>query len=282
MNFSKRPLRNFPLLRSRDIEEAADAIGQIYVKPVLEPVHGLEGFNAVINNCQLINTGLTHRTYGVAVKTDIPATAGFVSLLLPIRGKAEIACGRTVFELTAGTGLVHSSDMDQKALYSDDYALFAVHMDSRALAEKLAAMTGVAVDRPLRIEPQQSSRHPTAQAMQQYLPMLVDTLDEARPPLPKWWIAQTEQFLMMMLLSGYQHNYSHLLEDEAPDAALQQVRRAEEYIEANAERSITLEELAEVTGVSVFSLFKSFRKLRGYSPLAYLSRARFRRHRQGR
>ena len=52
MSFSQRPLRNFPLLRSRDIEEAADAIGRIFIKPVLEPMHGLDGFNAVINNCQ--------------------------------------------------------------------------------------------------------------------------------------------------------------------------------------------------------------------------------------
>lgn len=277
MKFSQRPLRNFPLLRSRDIEEAADAIGRIFIRPVLEPMDGLDGFNAVINNCQFPNAGLTYRTYGVAVKTDIPATAGFVSLLLPIRGTAEMACGSSVIALAPGTSVVLSSDMDQKALCNDDCALFVVRMDSRALAEKLAAMTGVAVDRPLRIEPQQNSGHPAAQALQQYLPMLVDTLDEAKPPFPEWWVAQTEQFLMTMLLCGYRHNYSHLLEEDVPDAALQQVLQAEQYIEANAERTITLEELARVTGVSAFSLFRAFRRRRGYSPAEFLLKARSRR-----
>ena len=211
------------------------------------------------------------------MKTDIPPTAGFVSLLLPIRGKAAIACGGTVIELTPGTSAVLSSDMGQRALFSADCALFAVRMDSRALTERLAAMTGAVVDQPLRIEPQESSRHPSAQALQQYLPMLVDTLDEAKPPFPEWWIAQTEQFLMTTLLCGYRHNYSHLLDQDLPDAALQQVRRAEEYIEANAERAITLEELARVTGVSAFSLFRAFKRRRGYSPTEFLSKARSRR-----
>jgi transcriptional regulator GlxA family with amidase domain len=64
------------------------------------------------------------------------------------------------------------------------------------------------------------------------------------------------------------------LEQEAADAAPWQVRQAEEYIEANAGRAVTLEELAEATGVSTLSLFRTFKRSRGYSPLEFAERVR--------
>jgi len=79
---------------------------------------------------------------------------------------------------------------------------------------------------------------------------------------------------MTLFLSGHRHNYSHLLEREAADAAPWQVRRAEEYIVENAHRAISLEELAEVAGVSAFSLFAAFKKHRGYSPREFVARIR--------
>jgi AraC-like DNA-binding protein len=74
--------------------------------------------------------------------------------------------------------------------------------------------------------------------------------------------------------------YGHLLEREAPDCAPWQVRRAEDHIEANWQEGITLESLAEVTGVSGFSLFRAFRKSRGYSPFQYASQVRSKHHRR--
>ena len=72
-----------------------------------------------------------------------------------------------------------------------------------------------------------------------------------------------------MFLCGHRHNYSRLLEQDVPDAALVQVRRAEEYIEANAQRAI-----------SAFALFRAFRKSRGYSPMEFANQVRLRHARE--
>jgi len=125
----------------------------------------------------------------------------------------------------------------------------------------LEALTGTTIVEPLRMAPLQHFRHPAARMLRQYLPLLVETLGAATLPFPDWWIAQTEQLIMTLFLSGHRHNYSHLLEREAADAAPWQVRRAEEYIVENAHRAISLEELAEVAGVSAFGLFAAFRSI---------------------
>ena len=161
--------------------------------------------------------------------------------------------------------------------YSADYAQLILRVDARVLAEKLRSMIGAPLKEPLRIDTQKHPNGPAARMLQHYLPLLIETISQNDPPFPDGWIAQTEQLLLTLLLCGYRHNYSHLLEEETPDAAPRQVRQAEEYIEANADRAITLEDLAELTGVSAFSLFSAFKKYRGYSPLRFLSQVRSRR-----
>lgn len=274
MNISK-PLGNFPLIRSRNVEEVREAIGRIYSKPALMPMRGTRTLNAAVNNCPLQYIGLTYSTYGAAVGLEYPAT-GIFSQVVPIRGSGQIVRGQASAVLTVGDSAVISPETDHKVNFNADYEHLVLRINARKLTEKLAAMTGAQINAPLRIGPLQTSKHPAAQMLQHYLPLLVDALSGAAPPFPNWWIAQTEQLLMALFLCGHRHNYSHLLEQSAPDSTPREVRQAEEYIEANAQRAVTLEQLAEITGVSAFSLFGTFKKHRGYSPLKFLAQVRSR------
>lgn len=53
--------------------------------------------------------------------------------------------------------------------------------------------------------------------------------------------------------------------------------RAEEYIRANAERAITIGEIAQAAGVSARTLFEGFQRFRGTTPLAMLKNVRLER-----
>jgi hypothetical protein len=270
------PLDNFPLLRSNDIEEVRDCLERVYRKRVLIPHHDVEGFNAIINVCHLRDTGLLYGTFGAAVSFEFPPI-DFFCQLFPLRGTGETMFGEVSSDLMRGTSAVTSAEAPHQSKISADYAHLVLRIDAKALTAKLAAMTGATIGEPLRMDPRQDFKHPAAKMLQQYIPLLAETLSGATPPFPDWWIAQTEQLLMSLFLYGHQHNYSHLLEQDAPEAALRQVKQAEEYIVANAQRDIRLEELAEVTGASILSLFAAFEKYRGYTPLQFIALARSRR-----
>jgi hypothetical protein len=270
---TSRPLDNFPLVRSHKIDEVCEAFARAFIRPTLLAARGIEALDTTFNNCRLQNIGLAYTTFGADVTVDFPAT-GFFLQVFPLRGSGEIVYGQTAVPMSAGSGAVISAEMSHVARLGADYEHLVLRIGARLLTDKLAAMTGATINEPLRLEPEQDFKHPSAQILQQYLPFLVDTLSGAEPPFPDWWVAQTEQLLMTLFLCGHRHNYSHLMEQSGPDAAPRQVRQAEEFIVANAERAITLEELAEVTGVSGFSLFSAFRKHRGYSPLEFLMQVR--------
>jgi AraC-binding-like domain len=269
---ASKPLDNFSLVRSRDVEEVCDALARVYVRPALAPRPGVD---ATVNVCQLKEPSLAYGAFG-ATQFEFPASDFFLQIL-PIRGSGEIWHESRPIALTKGIGAIVTADSPFKAALSSDYEQLVLSIKAGVLTRKLAALTGATIDEPLRMDVSDTSGSPAARMLREYVPLLARTLSAALPPFPKWWVVQTEQLLMTLFLCGYRHNYSHLLEPEARRAVPPQVRRAEEYIEANRQRGVTLEELAEATGVSVLSLFRSFKEYRGYSPLQFLAQVRSRR-----
>jgi AraC-like DNA-binding protein len=59
-----------------------------------------------------------------------------------------------------------------------------------------------------------------------------------------------------------------------PSIAPWQVRRVEDYIEANWDQPISVEDLAMATGASVRSIFRTFKQSRGRSPMEFAKQVR--------
>ena len=267
---SAKPLDNFPLVRSGKMEETQNALGQLYATPRLALAHGFNNLDSAINNCQLRDVALSYCAFGAAVNLEFPAARYFVQLF-PIQGTGEIICGETSVLLSLGRSATISQETSFKANYNADYQYLVLRINARALTDKLSALIGAPVMEPLRLALEQDFTRPAAQMLHRYIPILVDTLSAGQPPFPDWWVSDTERLLMTLFLSAHRHNYSDLLQQNATDPVPPEVRKAEQYIETNWQQAVTLDGLAEVIGISSFSLFRSFKRSRGYSPSDYLS-----------
>ena len=245
-------------------------------KRVLIPQRHIEGFNAIINACHLRNTGLLYGTFGAALSFEFPPI-DFFCQLFPLRGTGETASGQVSSDLMRGTSAVTSADAPHQSKISADYAHLVLRIDATALTGEIGGHDRGNDQRTVAHKSTARLQTSSGEMLHQYIPLLAETLSGATPPFPDWWMAQTEQLLMTLFLCGHRHNYSHLLEQDAPEAALRQVKLAEEYIVANAQRDIRLEELAAVAGVSILSLFAAFKKYRGYTPTEFIALVRSRR-----
>lgn len=272
---TSRPLDNFPLVRSHDIEAVRGALARVYAKPTLTLAQSGGKLDATVNECRLNAVRLCYAEFGAALSVEFPAANYFVQLIA-MRGKGEVISRNAQVTMIAGSSATVSPGAGFKASYSNGYEYCVLKIDQQALTRKLVALTGAALGEPLRTDPRVEFARPVAKLLQDYLAVLIETLSGAHSPLPDWWVVQTEQLLMTMFLCGHRHNYSHLLEHDGADATPRQVRRAEEFIEANWRRPITLEDLAEVTGVSALSLFRTYKRSRGISPLQYATQLRAR------
>ena len=194
-----RPLDNFPLLRSAKVKEVRETFARIYAEPVLVVKPHAESLNAVMNNCRLQNVELAFGAFGTEVGLDFP-TSRYVAQLFPLQGTAEVTSGTKSIEVAAGSGCVLSSDAPHRLNFSADYAHLVLRVDARVLADKLRSMMGAPLHQPLRIDTQSNANGPAARMLQQYLPLLIETISQNDPPFPDGWIAQTEQLLLTLLL----------------------------------------------------------------------------------
>jgi transcriptional regulator GlxA family with amidase domain len=106
------------------------------------------------------------------------------------------------------------------------------------------------------------------------LEALLGAIDIAAQDAAMVVLAELEQAFIGAMLTGSDHSQRAVLDRRLRNAAPWQVRRAESYIEANWREPITIEALAEITGVSMRSLFRTFRQARGCSPLEFARRVR--------
>lgn len=269
-----RPLDCFPLIRARDVDGAREALSKVYSNDMkLEPLERNSVVDVTVNSCRLTHIGLNYSGYGAGVRVNFSASK-FVTLSFPVAGSATTVVGGSEQWLGPARGLITPAGAGFAANLNASYEHIVLRLDPKALAGKLAAMIGAPVDGPLQFDPLLAFSGTHAQLLRDHFLFLVEVVSAPDAAVPGLLQEEFEQALMVMLLRASRHRYSRWLETGAPDAAPAEVRRAEDFIEANWQQPITLEDLAEVTGTNMLSLFRAFRKHRGYTPMEFAERVR--------
>ena len=269
------PLDRFPLLRTHDLDEMRAALARIYADPRIEIVGRDRTLRAAINLYRLQNIEISFGCYAANFRMEFPET-DFVSQIFPVRGEGEVRVSGTSFTIDGGRSVVISPKEAFNLAHNVAYERLVLRANVDALTLKLAALTGEAAARPLQFNPIQDWARPAARALREHFLFLVANVSASVTPLPSLVMAEFEQALLVMFLYANRNNYSDLLEREPPDAAPAQVRRVEEFIEANWDKPLSLQAVAEATGTSIGSLFRIFSRIRGYSPFEFLRRMRLR------
>lgn len=273
MKRAARPLDRFPLVRTQNPDEMCAALTRIYARPIWHIKAQTKRVDVTLNYHQLNHIGVAYVKYGIDMGGQYPES-DFSLQTFPIRGRAEVTIKKFASPLYPGHGLTVSAGRSFATKIDADYEHLVLLINMHGLADKLSAITGRSIGRPLEFQPTMDDAHPAANALRDHVLFLVRMVSESAVPLPKLVLEEFDQTLLVMVLHANRHNYRHLLERAALDLADWQVQRVEEYIEANWRRPITLEDMVEVSGVSTFDLYHSFKKRRGCSPMEFANQVR--------
>ena len=151
---------------------------------------------------------------------------------------------------------------------------FVTLIDPEALLKTIGALTGTRPVSQLRLNYTNFELRPLPRLSRNLVKLLVEELD-ADDSVPSSVVtAELEQAIVVAFLYGNSHNYSSVLEGRPAAAAPWQIRRVEEYVEANWDQPITIEALAVVANASARSIFHSFKEHRRYSPMNFVKQVR--------
>lgn len=138
-------------------------------------------------------------------------------------------------------------------------------------------MTGKEISSPIIFECSAKGFLSNAAPFRRFFDFLIDDANRPEtvvnnPLLRAGW----DDMLLSMILA-LPNSYSHSVQcANRLNAGIALVRRAEEYLEANASNPVSISDLVAEFQCTRSELFNAFRKYRGYAPLQFLAESRLR------
>jgi AraC-like DNA-binding protein len=273
------PLHRFLVFRTSNAEEL-QAVALARFGATRVALAGHSDFEAQASFVELQHIALAFGATSSGMRIEQPET-DFARLQIALKGSAATTTGRHVTAIDHRQACMTSANNATVMDCDGGHERLTLRVNNAALERKLASLVGGKPKGNLEFEAALNMEQPRAQTLLRMLLFLGRELNSVGSELPAIVVREMEQSIMVAVLSANRHSLSGLLDRDSADAAAPwQVRVAEEYIVANCNRPIMIEELTAVTGVSARCLFKSFKRSRSYTPMVFAKLARLRRARQ--
>jgi len=221
----------------------------------IELASGRRDVQVQIGLCSLSRIQLFYGRWESPLRLHLPHSSYFMQGF-PTRGSCEVVSGGIAMTSSPSNGSLTEPGV---VTFSPalDYEHLLTLIDPGAILKVVSALAGTPAVGQLKLDRSCFGARREARLSQSLVSLLVDELDaEDSTPSPVV-TAELEQAILVAFLCGNRHNYSRLLDGQAKAAAPWQVRRVEEYIEANWDQPIAIEALAVVANASARSMLIS-------------------------
>lgn len=188
-----------------------------------------------------------------------------------LRGNSEVTQGRDTYATSPDTVCVLNPTSPLKDYMSADFDMLIVQLSGANIRQMLAEEASVTVTRPFEFLPTSLPVQGPVASFARLVKALCEDLSDGGVGFRQLRVSQQiERSLMSLLLYGFPHNYSSVLEADRNTATPDSLKRVEEYIHAHLAEPISLNDLVRVARCSARALQLAFRKHRGTSPMMYL------------
>ena len=261
-------LRACRLFSSVDVEETRWRISEIMQPHELRPLGIARSFQAHMDFLRLPGSGVGAIKFGRA-QVDVGHIADYHLLVFCLNGQAllQSATGESIADTSHGVYL--APDHRFRGEFSEDCEQLVVRIDAATMRRH----TGLS--KPVfrgSLDLQNPSLQPWLGLLNR---MLHDAETVSLLRRDARIAAAYEQLFIQLLISGSDLGSNDRMVEAAPSS----VRRAERFIEANADRALCLDEIARAAEVPARTLLDAFQRFRQTSPMRYLRDVRLERSR---
>jgi AraC-like DNA-binding protein len=272
------PLNNYPVLHSRNPEFARDRLFSNFGATAFGVAAAGDTFAVHANHLQIGGLGLSYCDYAGDVSLGF-GEASFVRQLFNISGVGSYRAGGPSGEIATGSwSSILPAHEPVKLDVRSGYRQLVLRIEIDVLRRYLGALLGQEIGKELHFE--RATYPPSMNSLRRRIFQFATDFNERGDYFSDLAAAEVERMVIMNFLMCHRHNYTHLLQRQPLPVAPSSVRTVEEYIEANWDKAVDIEVMATVAGISARSLFRQFKKERGYSPAEFAKRIRLDRARE--
>lgn len=266
-----------PEFRTTDVDEAAEALGRVYVAAELNPI-GTNSVNMQMNALQLPMLTAGYLGFGVhvAIRAD-DVTAYYIDAPLSGRAISRWPDGGLV-KTTMGSVAVFTPGTPCVLDWSSDCGQVCLKIPEPQMRWQLEAMLNRPVRERITFDRQLKLNTTAANDWYQLVQLLTREAWQPGGLLNHQLALSNLQLLLIQgLLQIQPNNYTEALAENAGAARPAVVRRAIDLMHAHPEMPWSTAELARVTGASARALQRAFERSGQPSPMTYLRQVRLHR-----
>jgi len=268
-------LASVPVISTRSLEEARDAVTRVYLPHDL--VGSADAMNMHLNAITDRRMTLGYLTYQADAELTMPATEDCYHVNLTIAGetRASRSDGGREHTFADRRGVVLSPVQTNTVRWTPDAEQLILKIPRTSLESHLSDLLGNPVTQVVRFDFGLDLTTPAGRTLLRSVEFLASELDkpDGLACLPSAR-EQLEAYVMTALLHAGRHQYSDALSGSEDERRLGRLAPVIAFIEQHADDEITPEVLARVGCVSVRTLHASFSEQLGESPMAYVRRIR--------
>ena len=268
------------LFETSDLDHARQEVGQIFCSHKLQPGNELSGGTVRFNHAPIRALAVSWADYGRDVRIDPVQFENFYLLQIVRDGSARIVSNSNEIELRSGQACLINPNDDLSMEWSQHCRKLIVRIDRPSLERFAEQWFGCYLPGRLDFENNVSWDRPEMAAARGIVDLIVQDFENGAGVLGHSEAQRHfEDSFFAALLISRRHSFSDMVEKHSP-AVPRAVKRAEEYIAAHAREEISVSDLVEASEVSTRTLFESFRRFRGMTPMQYVRRYRLDRVRE--
>jgi AraC-like DNA-binding protein len=279
MPLRSTPLSNYPVLHSSNPQVARDRLSMVLGATSFDIAKGENEFAVRANHLQIGGLGLSYCDYTGDVSLGF-GEASLVRQIFNIDGTGRYETGSRSGEIAPGSwSPVLPAQTPVRLDLKCGCRQFVLRIEFDALARNLGALLGQDVGNKLVFD-ETPAYAPSMSSLRRRVLLFAGDFNARGAFFSDLAAAEVERMMIMNFLMCHRHNYTHLLLRQPLPSSSSAVSAVEEFIEANWDRPIDIEAMAAIAKVSVRSLFRQFKRARGYSPADFAKRIRLNRARE--
>jgi AraC-like DNA-binding protein len=271
------PLSRFEQLHTLDVGQAQHAVTEAFCPHRLTALDKARQFETRFHSVRTSDVSLSYLDYGGRVHIAPYEQESFYLVLVPLAGRAELSYGREQARYDSNGASVPPVDRKYDIHVSAGSPHLVVWIARNRLEEHLRSMLARPVAKPIRFDLGMDMTAPAVRSWRRVVDLLLAEVDgDGLVPGEPLAMRELERLLLSRLLLAQPNNYSTLLHGQPRGTAPRAIRRAAELIESHAAEPLTVEDIAEATGLSVRTLQEGFRRFLDTTPMSHLREVRLR------
>ena len=267
------------MIRSGDPEFVRDRLFSVYGASSFDITGAKDRFAVRTNHLQIGGLRLAYGDYAGDVSLGF-GEGSFVRQIFNIDGAGRYVAGSRSGEIATGSCTpALSAQTPLKFDYKDQYRHLVLRIEFDALRRKLGTLLGQEISRPLVFD-EAAIDPPAMNSLRRSIFLFASDFNARGSFFSDLAAAELERMVIMKFLMCHHHSYSDHLLRQPLSSTPSAVRIVEEYIEANWDKPIDIDTMSAMARISARSLFRQFRKERGYTPADFAKRIRLNRARE--